>query len=311
MTVHVSLGAPAAHATAFRTRETSRYDGVMRWLAVVLLCGCGRVGFDGPASGGDSAGLIAHYTLDETEPPFVEEIGGHDGDCDVAGGTCPTATDGHLGGAFDFDGRDDCIVAESAGALAPPEITISIWARFESFDQATLVGKRVGNASQNSWQLETDPNNRRTISFTAYDGTSGVRLFTPDNTVVLQQWQHVVATYDGTTKRLYVDGVELAAADAPSLRYDARPIRIGCDQNGPTILHFFEGALDDFRIYDRALAEDEIAQLRSAEPGEESKRNLYGCQVAPTGAGTWLAGLALLLRRRRAGRARHRVGPVG
>jgi hypothetical protein len=78
-------------------------------------------------------------------------------------------------------------------------------------------------------------------------------------------WRHVFVTYDGSSKaaglRIYVDGrlqPQTAAADtlANSIQND-QPLRIGSRSTSAV----FRGAIDDVRIYDRALTADEVAQL--------------------------------------------------
>lgn len=73
-------------------------------------------------------------------------------------------------------------------------------------------------------------------------------------------WRHVVAQRQSGRLRLFVDG-RLAAdtADPPAKAFELtvnQPLRIGRGEND-----FFHGELSDLRLYDRALAEDEIATL--------------------------------------------------
>ena len=67
-------------------------------------------------------------------------------------------------------------------------------------------------------------------------------------------------SWDGAFKRGYVDGVEVNS-EPISVGELARPVYIGCEENvgGPDNL--MNGALDDVRIYSRALTGAEIAAL--------------------------------------------------
>ncbi|MDF2692902.1 MAG: Autotransporter adhesin, partial [Labilithrix sp.] len=76
--------------------------------------------------------------------------------------------------------------------------------------------------------------------------------------VQLGAWHHVVATYDGSTMRLYLDGEQRASApSAASLGTKALPFRIGAksamDESGSLL-----GSMDEVAVYDRALAADRI-----------------------------------------------------
>jgi hypothetical protein len=69
-------------------------------------------------------------------------------------------------------------------------------------------------------------------------------------------WTHLAATFDGTTQRLYVNGVEVTSrAQTGTIQRSASPLRIG----GNAVLgEFFEGFIDEVRIYNRALTLTEI-----------------------------------------------------
>ncbi len=72
-------------------------------------------------------------------------------------------------------------------------------------------------------------------------------------------WVHVVATFDGSTMRLYRDGALVginATGAIPVPAFDAR-LQIGIG---------YEGMFDDIRIYDRALSPAEVQSLNTLVP---------------------------------------------
>ena len=72
----------------------------------------------------------------------------------------------------------------------------------------------------------------------------------------LNAWTHVAATYDGTTIRLYVNGAQAATkAQTGALLTSTQPLRFGGD--GPWG-EWFQGSLDEIRVYNRALNATEI-----------------------------------------------------
>lgn len=250
----------------------------MRFSWVVLVAACGRVGFGVHGDGGadaarDGAGdaatadvalpadLIAYFPLDGT---LDDLVGGPAGTC--AAGQCPGAeVAGHLGGGMQFDGVDDCVSVADVGQLGAPQITISIWANETGPLQARecQVSKRVDNVGMpyDSWQLETTGTTGQE-SFTSYHGGGGNDQMTTGPTAIQAGvWQHIVATYDGFNERVYIDGVSTSSAGNSSpLTYDANPVHIGCDDNNGLSEHF-HGALDELRIYSRALSQAEIQAL--------------------------------------------------
>jgi hypothetical protein len=74
----------------------------------------------------------------------------------------------------------------------------------------------------------------------------------------LGTWSHVAVTYDGANQRLYVNGVQVASrAQTGSMALGNGPLRIG--GNGSWATEFFQGLIDDVRVYNRALTATEIA----------------------------------------------------
>ena len=70
-------------------------------------------------------------------------------------------------------------------------------------------------------------------------------------------WHHIVVTFDGSQGKLYLDGVNYV--DIPvsgELSSEEEPLHIG---DGRDERHF-SGAVDEARIYNRALSEDEVVQ---------------------------------------------------
>ena len=76
-------------------------------------------------------------------------------------------------------------------------------------------------------------------------------------TPAVGQWQHVAATYDGTTARIYVDGVADGEHDLHR-RTSATPTPGGSAPTARPPAGFFDGLVDNVRIYDRALSPSEI-----------------------------------------------------
>jgi hypothetical protein len=231
------------------------------WL--VALVGCGRVGFD-PVNDAASVSadafasdLIAYFPLDGD---LQDALGGPAGTCT----SCPTPVPGHLGMAMHFDGNTTCVAISDIGQFSPAQITVAIWANSDALkSNECQVSKRVdvtGNVD-NSWQLETIamPDQE---SFTSNHGDpANWYNSSPPNTMKAGVWQHLVGTYDGSTVALYIDGVlELSSSQPNPIAYDSHPAWLGCDDNAG-LGEAYGGALDELRIYNRALSQAEIQAL--------------------------------------------------
>jgi hypothetical protein len=76
-------------------------------------------------------------------------------------------------------------------------------------------------------------------------------------------WHHICLTYDGTTARLYADGIEVASA-AKSWNLIPGRARIGRQVND--LAEFWDGLIDDVRVYNVALTPDRIREIMQGDP---------------------------------------------
>src|SRR5690606_1107624 len=67
------------------------------------------------------------------------------------------------------------------------------------------------------------------------------------------QWYHLACTYNGTLLRYYINGVLSGSATVGAPTSDSRPVYIGA-RSHVSGTGYFDGAIDDVRIYNRALS---------------------------------------------------------
>ncbi len=214
---------------------------------------------DGPRffdAGGDAApsGLVAYWKFDDdpTNGALDSSGHGHTGTCVT---TCPTVVAGKVGMAYQFD-------ATQSEALVVPDsmdfrgnVTIAAWFMAnDSTADLSMLAKPFSTASDNSWQLEF-----RSTGFVSFSGGS-VHYLDSAQTITRAVWHHAAGTWDGTTKRLYIDGVEVSNV-AATLSYDTHDVYLGADNNAGSTALFFSGTLDELRVYSRALSASEVAAL--------------------------------------------------
>jgi hypothetical protein len=77
----------------------------------------------------------------------------------------------------------------------------------------------------------------------------------PGAPLPLNRWTHIAATYDASKLTLYVDGVVSSTVpDNGALRQSDSPLRLGGNIWG----EWFAGAIDEVRVYNRALSPAEV-----------------------------------------------------
>jgi hypothetical protein len=195
--------------------------------------------------------LIAHWKLDDPPTDGVLDSSGrgHHGTCT----NCPILVPGIVDGSYRFDAINDHITLPDHPDFRG-NVTVAAWVWCDAVNLQIAALSKVLGTSGNSWQLEVM--NTQHFSFSG----GSVHYLDGGAAISIDAWHHVAGTWDGTTKRLYVDGLLLASV-AATISYDTGEILIGADNNGGTILYYWDGKLDEIRVYNRALSAAEIGTL--------------------------------------------------
>lgn len=168
---------------------------------------------------------------------------------------------GKVGHAFTLDGVDDMVVVPDSPNLnfAPNEpMTIHMWAYPTENRTMHLIGKRsdcFDSGQSANYQIAQDASG---LHFTSGGVLAASGVFLPVN-----QWSHVAATFDGSTVRLYLNGVERSSQAAMlASPNNGAPVIIGgtCFDAGAR----FPGMLDEVTIVNSALTAYEIRVLYNA-----------------------------------------------
>jgi len=136
------------------------------------------------------------------------------------------------------------------------QLTIAGWVKGNNWGTGTDVDVvlRKGEDNPNNYQLAIADGH-----VTLYLDDSDDKGFRGSTTLQTGVWYHVAATWDGATVSIYVDGVIDAKPSSRSgtIGADNRAVYIGGQPNGDLL----DGALDDVRLYSRALADGDIVEL--------------------------------------------------
>ena len=179
------------------------------------------------------------------------------------------AFDGGNGGIWEFDGNDDRIESFS-NSVQPATITIEFWKKWTSVSDDWLIGNQTSSPTQNNygWYARIDS---PSYNFFVRFGIGSTSRSITYNPIVLNEWTHVVATYDPTSEgaKLYWNG-ELVGTNtnAGALDYtNVLGLEIGGANDGSRDT---PGPVGPVRIYDRVLTAGEVAQNYGAEKGRFS-----------------------------------------
>ena len=216
---------------------------------------------------------IAHWTMnDNTDNTTVaDSIGGNDGT--ARQNTSILHTAGQIDGALTFDGASDYIDLGSPAAsddLPADDFTVSAWIYDES---ATSKGVIIGVFPDGTtgWILRKQGTGADLyIDFWAGYSIIDAYFATPAGSLESDNWHHVAAVWDADAKtcRIYIDGFESSYVSSTpgdgsynsDASYDKEIGRMAYSGG----LQFFDGKIDDVKIFDRALSDTEISLLAKA-----------------------------------------------
>ncbi len=188
---------------------------------------------------------IAYYKMADT----TDQIGGNT----LTNSNVNFNTEGKFGFAGKFNGSNSKLTISNSSFLPQGNNSrsISCWIKTTGGSNDGVIG--YGNAA-NSQAFFIYINNQNKLGiYCYYDNTDGT-IAISNNT-----WNHVVATYDGTNCKLYVNGV-LDFTTAKTLNTGTGEFRIG-GVNWNNGAEFFPGDIDQIRLYDSALSAANVSTL--------------------------------------------------
>ncbi len=195
-------------------------------------------------------------------------------------------TAGKVGQAFSLDGVDDTVSVGNPAALnfGTGNFSIQAWVRTSflggTFSDFIVSKSSVGNDAQ--FILGYTAGTTGFPSFLMSDGTT---ISTASGTANLADgtFHHLAGVREGTTLRLYVDGVEVGTATTPVLvdATSANNVFIG-GRADPSNDPFFNGIIDEVQFFNRALSASEIADIYDS--------NSAGMCAIPTSARAYISG---------------------
>ncbi len=218
-----------------------------------------------------SDGLVGYWKFDEPSTASTYEDSSGNGNTGTTYGNAST-TAGRFGSAGVFDGSGDYVDVGSSSALQlTGSATWAAWvnaAALVSGQKYTIVGKD-GSSADTGWQMRRGDADafRMRIAVVADSDIGRDSATIP----VTGAWYHVVGVYDAAAQTLdiYVNGVlDNGALDGPvpaSQRNSGQNVNIGKKSSADN--YYWNGQIDEVRIYNRALSADEVRKLYEWAPG--------------------------------------------
>ncbi len=198
-----------------------------------------------------SGDLVGYWKFDEGSGTTAYDSSGNGNDGILING--PVWTAGKVDGALRFDGIDDIVVVPDSASLdITQEIVIAMWVR--PFSIPSVAVRLIEKTDYwGPYQVEFAEGLKPRFHILGAGHTA-------NSAISLDEWNFLAFTYNGTNKRIYINGLlDLDLLVTGHLTTDDNPVTIGGSL--AYSFTFFDGIIDDVRIYNRALSEEEIRAI--------------------------------------------------
>jgi len=241
---------------------------------------------------GLTTGLAGYWSFLEASGDTTDDLSGN-GHTGASNGN-PQRVQGRMGGALEFDGTDDYVSLGNPGELnIEGAITLAAWVKVAATgDYRNIIAHGYHQNPDREVFLRLNGDN---VEVGSWDGTN--HLATAElGSEYIGKWVHLAGTYDPVAKewRLYRNGVQIGQPAPDTVGAVTVPANwtIGAHETtDPTRGRYFQGAIDEVRIYSRALSEDEIKALAGVKTGPVTEyvydqAGRLSQQIAPDPDGT-------------------------
>ena len=196
------------------------------------------------------AGLVSYWSFNQVSNNIAPDASGLNNGT-VSGAT---AVAGVSGKALHFDGTGQNVTAPTSSSLntTSNQISFSLWFARQSLTQGGSFAY-----INTKYILRMDANGK--ISWNVYNPTWSSITIDYTNRIVDMNWHHLVATYDGETLKIYIDGILKKEGNATgNLQASSAPLIIGSQST----INFFNGYIDEVALFSRALTPEEVSDIQ-------------------------------------------------
>ncbi len=238
--------------------------------------------------GSASAALVAHYEFEGN----ANDSSGNGLHGTAHGG--PSYLGGMFGQAIGLDGVDDYVDCGNSPLLdITGQITVAAWIKVNTFERTWQAIVAKGDSA---WRLHRN-GDTDSLNFALNGPSPGNRSWGHSlagvTSVNDDEWHHAAGVYNGSKMALYIDGgLEDSHDCSGTIATNTEPAYIAANSEKPAEAYrCWNGLIDDVRIYNHALSENEIAALIS--PQQWLVPDVSGMSLAEATAAITAAGLAV------------------
>ncbi len=235
----------------------------------------------------DPESVVGIWLLNESDDNIARDASGNGHDGEIKGD--PEWDEGVFGDCLKFDGSGDFVDCGTAETLNLGAFGVAFWTKFpmtQGWNHMVSKGSHVTSGVPGSvnWGVMMRSGEARFL-FEVFQDTTWAGISSPE--VPLDEWQHLVANYDGDKMEFFLNGASLGTSVGNKVLLDAsRSFRIGgIATAGVTPGNFFNGSIDEVALFDEVLSLEDIQELMNL--GIEEALKLTPVQAKDKLATTW------------------------
>ena len=168
------------------------------------------------------------------------------------GGTAAASYTVNSGG-LNFDGTNDYVTIADVAALdLTSSYSIECWIKPETFTSKAGLVSKYNTATSNGYAL-------RLNATAPYTGINFDGMNTATGLLIPNKWYHIAATKTGSTRKLYINGTEVAlTGTGATIAANTDLLAIGADSVSTAAPRYFDGTIDEVRIWNTARTSTEV-----------------------------------------------------
>ena len=176
-----------------------------------------------------------------------------------------TGRKGEANGAFAFLSRNTITVRDNYAIDFTNNFSVSFWINpnngygFDMIDNSAHILGRVGGTGPNSSSWWVELSNQGNIIFRTYNTSTSTSTQSSNKIIEVGKWTHICIIYSYSTVSFYINGELDLVTSIPPPQISTYDLHIG----GRVITdnRYFNGYLDDLKIFNKVLTSDEVSSL--------------------------------------------------
>lgn len=211
-----------------------------------------------------SNGLVAWWRMDDAAGTTATDSTSTAADGSINGATWTT---GRRAGGLHFNGGQSVHCGRRASLAGTTPFTVTAWVRVNSgtSQEGTIIQQRASDGFNGQYRFYVSNTGR--LGFYVYGNSAQQFNFTANTAINNGNWHHVAAVRDANGNAyLYLNGQLDGSVTGTTQRSLSSSISVGIGADIRDSNRYFRGTLDDIRIFNRDLSQEEISLVRNQAP---------------------------------------------